>query len=127
MLDRGCRAFWAVTVRTAQSALGGLLAKRGSLVLPLAGSAAHREGCPNRFGRGFGYPWATIQVCEEQHREGSAGRLDAGALRQHLALDWKQNIAARTPRSALEPSPSLGDLLFPARRAPPARPALDRW
>ena len=25
--------------------------KRGSLVLPLAGSAAHREGCPNRFGR----------------------------------------------------------------------------
>ena len=47
-------------------------------------------------------------------REVLAG-LDAGALRQHLALGLETNSLARTPRSPPEPSPSLGDLLFRAR------------
>ena len=44
--------------------------------------------------------------------------LDAGALRQHFGAGLETNSLARTPRSALEPSTSLGDSLFPARRGP---------
>ena len=69
---------------------------------------------PERFGRVL---WLPVATCDLRQQECAALRtLDAGALRQHLALGLETNSLARTPRSALEPFPSLESLLFRARR-----------
>ena len=113
-LDRVYRAFWAVTVRTAQSALGGLLCAFWQACAASCSGAAQRERLPERFGRVLWLPVAP--VCDQQHREGSAVPLDAGALRQHFGAGLETNSLARTPRSALEPSPTLEDLPVATRR-----------
>ena len=72
-----------------------------------------------------GYPWhprATNSAARDV-----LARLDAGALRQHLALGWETKSRREDSAEPSRALPKPGGLAFPRPSRPPARPALDRW
>ena len=108
MILRGGATLYTVL----RSAVGVLLLCLLCLLGQLAVVAPLKEKrLPERFGRVL---WLPTAPCDRRQQECAALRtLDAGALRQQFGAGLGTNIAARTPRSALEPSPSLTDLFSP--------------
>ena len=85
-----------------------------------------RKGLPASLRpRPDGYPWhpcATNSTARDV-----LARLDAGALRQHLALGWETKSRREDSSERSRALPKPGVFAFPRPSRPPARPALDRW